>query len=125
MKDLTKMSAQDVLDTVWNHFIRDGAPFSIDEDGDCAYRGNEGACCAVGLFIPDEKYSKDLEGDSVAGITTQLGEEFFGGHESLLQDLQSAHDYAAHALAEDDPKVIFADRLKLVAEFELLTVPAK
>lgn len=39
----------------------------------CAYRGKNGAKCAVGLFIPDDKYSEDFEGESIY----QIGEGLF------------------------------------------------
>lgn len=32
----------------------------------CAYRGQNGAKCAVGMFIPDNKYSKRMEGKTAS-----------------------------------------------------------
>lgn len=40
---------------------------SIDENGNCVYRGPDGKKCAVGLFIPDEFYDPMLE-NSAPGI---------------------------------------------------------
>lgn len=34
---------------------------SINNHGICLYRGPEGTKCALGLFIPDELYQKDME----------------------------------------------------------------
>lgn len=48
---------------------------SIIEHGDdmtCVYRGNEGAKCAVGLFIPDELYSTTFEGKPAGMVINSL-----------------------------------------------------
>ncbi len=34
------------------------------EGSACKYRGPNGVKCAIGIFIPDEKYTPDLEGRS-------------------------------------------------------------
>lgn len=36
---------------------------SVNDDGLCVYRGNNGTKCAVGLFIPDEIYTKRMDSD--------------------------------------------------------------
>jgi len=66
------------------------------------YRGPklpDGTClmCAIGPFIPDDKYTPDLEGYSANGVLEIIGlikispawEEHLG---SLLRDLQAMHD---------------------------------
>lgn len=35
---------------------------------DCAYRGEAGRACAVGVFIPDDLYTPEMEGTAVEGI---------------------------------------------------------
>lgn len=73
----------------------------------CAYRGNYGRKCAAGWLIPDEKYTPDLEGSSVAssvdetvrldsieGRACRLAKIILEeGHDlSLVRDLQKMHD---------------------------------
>lgn len=35
-------------------------------DGECAYRGEEGRMCAVGVLLADEDYSPDMEGCGIS-----------------------------------------------------------
>lgn len=43
------LDKQEVLNKVWNHFIRDNSPFGI-EDGICRYHTESGCPCAIGLL---------------------------------------------------------------------------
>ena len=54
------MNKQEVFNKIWNHFVVDKAPISID-GVICKYRNSKGAKCAVGLLIKDEFYSQILE----------------------------------------------------------------
>lgn len=66
-------------------------------DGYCLYRGPEGKKCAVGMFIPDEKYRPEMDGSDLDnGYTVfqihnicpnNMPLEGFG-----LQSLQAVHD---------------------------------
>jgi hypothetical protein len=96
------MTAQEIFDRVWTHFVVEGNPRSINDCG-CAYRGHGGAKCAVGVLIPDEEYAPSFEGLSV--------ESFFINpdcppsiaamkeHVGLLGALQGAHDSAGSPAA--------------------------
>lgn len=60
----------------------------------CLYRGPNGKKCAVGMFIPDEKYSPSMENKSALGLSndheyvdTTLPLSFHG-----MDSLQSVHD---------------------------------
>lgn len=67
----------------------------------CAYRGVGGSRCAVGLLIPDEKYSSDMEGclpgsenvhQALPGWARDLQES---NENSLLNFAQRCHDLEA------------------------------
>lgn len=57
----------------------------------CLYRSHEGHKCIVGLLIPDEEYSTELEGTSGLNIvkTYDILSDY-NGH--LLNDIQRIHD---------------------------------
>lgn len=96
------MTKQEVFDTVANHLLTQmekstrKLPYASIERvvmGACAYRGDGGLKCAVGVLIPDEKYSIDMETISayalcerfpeIAWILGSAGWEFA----DLLQDI--------------------------------------
>jgi hypothetical protein len=54
------MTNQEIFDKVWNWFIRDNNPTSIQENF-CLYRGPNGAKCAAGILIPDSEYLEGME----------------------------------------------------------------
>lgn len=68
----------------------------------CAYRGQNNLMCAIGPFIPDEKYTTALEDHSVSAFFADYGSKrglkncFVGladEHLALLTELQDAHDF--------------------------------
>jgi hypothetical protein len=80
---------------------------SLDENNDaCVYRGYDDDCeyngqkCAVGLFIADEHYGPDLEGQGITGsqsvadaVAASWGQDDLTEDQlMLLADLQNAHD---------------------------------
>ena len=100
------MKLQEIFDAASVHLMGMEGP-SLDMDGDaCVYRGYDDDCefngqmCAVGLFIKDEHYSADFEGqgissrrdvaDAVAASWEQ--EHLTEDQLRLLSDLQDAHD---------------------------------
>ena len=71
--------------------------------GFCAYRGDEGAMCAVGALITDDEYDPSWEGRPVAYLLRGAGErplarppdsllERLAPHEEVLIELQDFHD---------------------------------
>lgn len=66
----------------------------------CAYRGDNGAMCAIGCLIPNADYSLDLENTSIVNYDDQYREhivsiirkEYPFATDSLLGDLQHIHD---------------------------------
>lgn len=50
------MTAQECFNRVWDWFVVQKKPQSVDADGLCKYRGPDGARCAAGVLIADEHY---------------------------------------------------------------------
>jgi hypothetical protein len=88
------MTNQEVFDKVVVH-LRSMASQSVRLDGVCAYRGIDGLKCAIGIFIPDDVYSPDMEGPD-NGVERLLNNfnlpELKEIPIDLLKRLQSAHD---------------------------------
>jgi hypothetical protein len=58
------MNTQAVVDKILTH-LWDQGRVSHDPLGmGCAYRGEDGTKCAIGILIPDDIYSPDMEGKS-------------------------------------------------------------
>ena len=100
------MKPQEIFNKAAVHLMGMDGP-SLDADGDaCVYRGEDGGgcyngqMCAVGLFIADEHYDCDLEGQGITGsqlvadaVAKSWGQESLSNDQlSLLADLQMAHD---------------------------------
>jgi len=121
---MPNLTNQEIFTKVWNHFVIEEQPFSIDHDRElaydtheddqnrCAYRGPGGTKCAVGLFITDENYSPSIEGFFVStlfedGYLSGIGEESL----HLLRRLQVVHDDSAKRSSRE----MFERRMRLVA----------
>jgi len=100
------MKLQEIFDAASVHLMGMDGP-SLDQDADaCVYRGKDEDCefngqkCAVGLFIDDEHYDDDLEGQGISGgqavadaVAASWGQDDLTVAQiSLLADLQMAHD---------------------------------
>ena len=100
------MKQQEIFDAASVHLMGMDGP-SLDMDGDaCVYRGYNDDCefngqmCAVGLFIKDEHYDDDLEGQGISGgqavadaVAASWGQDDLTEDQlMLLADLQNAHD---------------------------------
>ena len=100
------MKQQKIFDAASVHLMGMEGP-SLDQDSDaCVYRGKDDDCefngqmCAVGLFISDQHYDDDLEGQGISGgqavadavAASWEQEHLTDAQLSLLADLQNAHD---------------------------------
>ena len=100
------MKPQEIFNKAAVHLMGMEGP-SLDANGDaCVYRGEDGGgcyngqMCAVGLFIDDQHYDCDLEGQGITGsqavadaVAKSWGQESLSNDQlSLLADLQNAHD---------------------------------
>lgn len=66
---------------------------SVGEDGICVYRTGDGKKCAVGLFIPDDVYSNDMEEINAKDMVTEFNLESYMPLDSVtLEKLQNVHD---------------------------------
>ena len=105
------MKQQEIFNKAAVHLMGMEGP-SLDQDNDaCAYRGKDEDCefngqmCAVGLFIADEHYDDDLEGQGISGgqdvadaVSKSWGQDDLTVEQiSLLADLQNAHDETSRA----------------------------
>ena len=110
------MKPQEIFDAAAIHLMGMEGP-SLDMDGDaCVYRGYDDDCefngqmCAVGLFISDQHYDDDLEGQGITGsqsVADAVAASWEQEHLTedqlmLLADLQMAHDDTSRGISEDD-----------------------
>lgn len=82
------MQAQEIFDTVTDH-LRSQGRRSVNEEGDCMYRGPDGLMCAVGCLLTDDEVEDINEGWAVDQIILP---ERLKNHSELLYALQQAHD---------------------------------
>lgn len=93
---------QEIFDRVWDHFVVQGNPRSVSDDGeDCRYRGRNGTRCAVGIFIDDADYDERMDAlggafDSLFDLLDHAPElrAFLHTHRVTLTELQRIHDLA-------------------------------
>jgi hypothetical protein len=110
------MKQQEIFNEASAHLMGMDGP-SLDMDGDaCVYRGRDDDCefngqmCAVGLFIADQHYDCDLEGQGITGsqsvadaVAASWGQDDLTEDQlMLLADLQMAHDDTSRGISEDD-----------------------
>lgn len=96
------MTLQEIFDKAARHLLTQKERSMIGPTL-CAYRGPDGKKCAVGIFIPDEKYDPGMEQRNLSSLIVQFpdaieGVEFINGSRFLnekgqiLTDLQETHD---------------------------------
>ena len=96
------MTNQEIFDKVHTHLLTQRT--AAIKDGSCAYRAGAKSC-AVGALIPDNLYTPEIEGASVAALINQSGTYpyhqlattlkqtgFTPDQYPLLRDLQRVHD---------------------------------
>jgi hypothetical protein len=92
------MTPQDIFDTVTRHLVTQGKPARRGRWGKCAYRGEDGCKCAVGVLIPDEMYVSEMDDRDNTAIRDLVGSgdltfpDYFARNLTLLGALQHAHD---------------------------------
>lgn len=90
---LINLTAQEALDMVTTHLLRQGAK-AISEHGKCSYRTSDGKKCAVGALIPDEMYDPAFDTNDTGVRALRLfGKPLFADELfPLLMNLQHLHD---------------------------------
>lgn len=69
---------------------------SLNTNGDCVYRGLLGAKCAVGMFIPENKYTDKMEGDKASEIIRDYClASYMPLSSNGMLALQDAHDLSS------------------------------
>lgn len=72
----------------------------------CVYRGFEGRRCATGIWIPDDVYNVDMEGDSIRDVIKIYRLTDLEPHIGLLRQLQQCHDSCTPSHWKQDLKYI-------------------
>jgi len=115
------MKQQEIFNKAAVHLMGMEGP-SLDQDSDaCVYRGKDDDCefngqmCAVGLFIADEHYYEDFEGQGITqpsvadAVAKSWGQESLSNDQlSLLADLQNAHDETSRGIDDWSKKIVAA-----------------
>ena len=114
------MKQQDIFNKASAHLTSMDGP-SLDDRGDsCMYRGEDGAMCAVGVFISDEHYFTDMEGGGIDGsnmrareaVALSWGQDCLEDKQlDLLSDLQHAHDQGSRCEDWSDQIVWALERI--------------
>lgn len=118
MSDLFRddVTAQELFDAVWTRFVVNGAPRSMNAGG-CAYRGDDGAKCAVGILVTDNECAEWEGWGATSPVIRHSMPSRLHPHMSLLSDMQDAHDLA-------DSTSGIESRLRSAAARHGLTVPS-
>ena len=124
MFDAIIASEQEVFDYVIGHLSSQGKQsIRMEEFEFCAYRGANGAKCAVGVLIPDEFYNDGMEGDCVDGLIENFPREcLITGiikHKNILNSLQNMHDSLSTWQNQDS----FSYEAQRIADLYNLTIP--
>lgn len=87
------MTEQEFFDKTITHLVTQGRP-AMTAAGTCKYRTTDGLKCAIGCHIPDELYSRRMEGDSVYQLVERYPEtqKYIPETLTLAADLQDIHD---------------------------------
>lgn len=97
MNKPTKEQLIKLSETIRDHLTKQKCS-SIDDAGECKYRGPSGVMCAAGAVITDDYYSDKLEGltvgDAAVKDAISLSQDIFvdSTTEQLLRMWQSYHD---------------------------------
>ena len=99
------MTKQEMYDKVKAHLLTQGAKSSIPGI-DCAYRGEHGRKCAIGVLIPDEVYSPEMEGRTVGLLSIvypniELKYLEIEGTIRFANKLQQIHDFYSPCVWEN------------------------
>lgn len=111
------MEKQEIFNKVWQHFIVEKNPRGYDAEAEnCVYKNQEGNKCAIGIFIPDDKFIpamnnwgtiwsfKDAKDTLSRYGCENLLVEIFGPEYNMkfLSELQKAHDHIHERSMEEN-----------------------
>lgn len=122
------LNEQTAFNKVWRHFVVNKGKQSISATkGHCAYRGDAGARCAIGVLVPNRIYDKKAEGSTIdfcLNLLPSWKKHFKNVNPHFLRELQYAHDYKS-GYARTPFSSTIKQRLKDVAIAWNLTIPRK
>ena len=107
-------SLQVQFESVAAHLLRQGVR-SVDAEGDCVYRGENGMMCAAGCRVPGDFYTPRMEGANWRGVCTKIPDCAKYLDPEIGKDLQNIHD-------NTEPEY-WAEQLAFMAEERGLEVP--
>ena len=84
------MTNQEAFETMVRHAREQGRK-SLNSQGKCRYRGQNGTKCFVGALIPDAEYTVMLEGKPAMSLSRMLP-CLHGLSPDLLDRMQAIHD---------------------------------
>jgi hypothetical protein len=134
-----KAKLQAAFDKVWDWFVVQGKPKSVNAQRECLYRGRNGCRCALGVLIPDDEYNPMIENSSpysfmstgeCRDIAPKTVVDFIkatGGDKGIgvrfLSRLQETHDDAIPDDAASFTELV-AENLRAFAGSYQLSLPA-
>ena len=86
--NLDEMTAQEAFEASAIHLLEQSKASKDNEHSLCAYKTDEGICCAAAIFI--QGYNKSMEGRSWSGLVDVHNQTTT--HKVLVHDLQFVHD---------------------------------
>lgn len=99
---------QELFNIVSAHLLKQGK-MSLNADGLCAYRGENGLMCAAGILIPDEAYRPNMETLRWSTLVDRhLIENKFRNE---INELQNIHDSGLH---KDPGETLIQWKAKLI-----------
>ena len=113
---MKQYTPQEIVDTVIPLMVEQGCP-SVDEEGNCEYRGPNGVKCAAGFFLTDRE-AKDPAAVYYHPDFKEQGEETL----AVLASVQTyAHD--ANSLKGEGFIPAFLSTMKAICEEHNLKFP--
>jgi len=86
------MTNQEAFDTMVRHLRKQGKRSQEVNRSTCRYYGPDGLMCAVGCLIPEDQYSRELEGLAVIEIQEKVP-ALYPISPDLLRSMQLIHDF--------------------------------
>lgn len=78
---------------------------STDSSGDCVYNDGHGRKCAVGIFIPSQKYHTEMEGAPAKVVIKEYGlSDDMPLEPTVMNSLQVLHDFTNGIKSDTDIK---------------------
>jgi hypothetical protein len=133
------VNRQDALNANWQYFVVEGHGPSMrggDWPNNCAYRGVDGAKCAIGCIIPDELYHPGIDSLSILGLSDTDVTAIMVSHSPelrpiqeflepcglpFLQELQLVHDNNYKLRGQEFTDAYRHDLILLALMFDLTT----